>query len=62
MLTQIDDLRVKIRSLTADISHAADIEPLDPMPDEIGSFARQRGQRVDREYLRCQLHADVVAS
>ncbi|CAG9220234.1 MULTISPECIES: hypothetical protein [Burkholderia cepacia complex] len=51
MLTQIDDLRVKIRSLIADISHAADIELLDRMPDEIGSFARHRGQRVDREYL-----------
>nr|WP_244103889.1 hypothetical protein [Burkholderia ambifaria] len=41
-LAQLDDLRIKIRSLVADISHAADIELLDLMADEIGSFARHK--------------------
>ena len=41
-LARIDDLCTKIRSLIADISHAADVELLNQMAGEIGSFARHK--------------------
>ncbi|KAG8154120.1 hypothetical protein [Burkholderia catarinensis] len=49
-LTQLDDLRIKIRSLIADISHTADIELLDLMADEIGSFARHKAAQDARTW------------
>ncbi|HIH2751663.1 hypothetical protein L3V59_10810 [Burkholderia aenigmatica] len=49
-LTQLDDLRIKIRSLIADISHTADIELLDMMADEIGSFARYKAAQDARTW------------
>ncbi|ESS40445.1 hypothetical protein P355_2628 [Burkholderia cenocepacia KC-01] len=41
-LARFDALRIEIRALIAEISHAADIELLDLMADEIGSFARHK--------------------
>ncbi|PFH28555.1 hypothetical protein BX604_2311 [Burkholderia sp. JKS000303] len=41
-LARIDAIRTEIRALVADISHAADIDLLDLMADEIGSFARHK--------------------
>ncbi|WP_431819637.1 hypothetical protein [Burkholderia sp. F1] len=49
-LAQIDDLRIKIRSLITDISHAADVELLDLMADEIGSFARHKAAQDARTW------------
>ncbi|WP_233634640.1 hypothetical protein [Burkholderia cenocepacia] len=49
-LAQIDDLRTKIRSLITDISHAADVELLDLMADEIGSFARHKAAQDARTW------------
>ncbi|AOR69071.1 hypothetical protein BBJ41_16915 [Burkholderia stabilis] len=41
-LTRLDSLRIEIRGLITEISHAADVELLDLMADEIGSFARHK--------------------
>ncbi|WP_244321712.1 hypothetical protein [Burkholderia reimsis] len=41
-LARFDALRIEIRSLITEISHAADVELLDLMADEIGSFARHK--------------------
>ncbi|WP_367189674.1 hypothetical protein [Burkholderia sp. Ed8] len=41
-LARLDALRLEIRALITEISHAADIELLDLMADEIGSFARYK--------------------
>nr|WP_185643673.1 hypothetical protein [Burkholderia cenocepacia] len=41
-LARLDALRIEIRALIVDISHAADVELLDLMADEIGSFARHK--------------------
>ncbi|WP_334033750.1 hypothetical protein [Burkholderia cepacia] len=41
-LARLDALRTEIRSLVIDISHAADVEVLNLMADEIGSFARHK--------------------
>ncbi|WGS43091.1 hypothetical protein LFL97_06060 [Burkholderia sp. JSH-S8] len=41
-LARLDTLRLEIRSLITDISHAADVELLDLMADEVGSFARHK--------------------
>ncbi|CAN0626454.1 protein of unknown function [Burkholderia multivorans] len=41
-LARLDALRIQIRALITDISHAADIELLDLMADEVGSFARHK--------------------
>ncbi|WP_431206839.1 hypothetical protein [Burkholderia cepacia] len=49
-LAQIDDLRTKIRSLITDISHAADVELLDLMADEVGSFARHKAAQDARTW------------
>ncbi|MCA7969726.1 hypothetical protein LGM42_07435 [Burkholderia sp. AU39826] len=49
-LARIDYLRTKIRSLIANISHAADVELLDLMADEIGSFARHNAAQDARTW------------
>ncbi|OJA21998.1 hypothetical protein BGX87_31410 [Burkholderia ubonensis] len=49
-LTRIDALRIEIRSLITDISHAADVELLDLMADEIGSFARHKAAQDARTW------------
>ncbi|WP_254225666.1 hypothetical protein [Burkholderia glumae] len=49
-LTRLDALRTEIRSLVIDISHAADVELLDLMADEIGSFARHKAAQDARTW------------
>ncbi|KWE65027.1 hypothetical protein WL77_05485 [Burkholderia ubonensis] len=49
-LARIDALRIEIRSLITDISHAADVELLDLMADEVGSFARHRAAQDARTW------------
>ncbi|HEF5152749.1 TPA: hypothetical protein SAR15_001560 [Burkholderia multivorans] len=49
-LARFDALRVEIRSLVVDISHAADIEMLDLMADEVGSFARHKAAQEARTW------------
>ncbi|WP_244138055.1 hypothetical protein [Burkholderia sp. BCC0398] len=49
-LARFDALRVEIRVLIAEISHAADIELLDLMSDEIGSFARHKAAQDARTW------------
>ena len=47
-LTRLDALRTEIRALVIEISHAADVELLDLMADEIGSFARHKAAHEAR--------------
>lgn len=47
-LRRLDALRIEIRALIAEISHAADVELLDLMADEIGSFARHKAAQDAR--------------
>ncbi len=49
-LTRLDALRNEIRALITEISHAADVELLDLMADEIGSFARHRAAQDARTW------------
>ncbi|MCA8255582.1 hypothetical protein LGM89_20130 [Burkholderia sp. AU31624] len=49
-LAQLDALRIKIRSLISEISHAADVELLNLMADEIGSFARHKAAQDARTW------------
>ncbi|KWD85103.1 hypothetical protein WL71_07405 [Burkholderia ubonensis] len=49
-LARIDALRIEIRSLVTEISHAADVELLDLMADEVGSFARHRAAQDARTW------------
>jgi hypothetical protein len=49
-LAQLDALRIKIRSLLSEISHAADVELLDLMADEIGSFAHHKAAQDARTW------------
>lgn len=49
-LTRLDALRVEIRALITEISHAADVELLDLMADEIGSFARHKAAQDARTW------------
>jgi hypothetical protein len=42
MFAQIDALRIEIRKLTEDVALAADIELLDLMRDEVGSYSRHK--------------------
>ncbi|KVG22973.1 hypothetical protein WK92_06260 [Burkholderia ubonensis] len=49
-LARLDALRIQIRSLITEISHAADIELLDLMADEIGSFARHKAAQDARTW------------
>ncbi len=49
-LTRFDALRIEIRTLIAEVSHAADIELLDLMADEVGSFARHKAAQEARTW------------
>ncbi|MBN3779211.1 hypothetical protein G3O06_16865 [Burkholderia sp. Ac-20345] len=49
-LTRLDALRTEIRALVIEISHAADVELLDLMADEIGSFARHKAAQDARTW------------
>ncbi|WP_230944081.1 hypothetical protein [Burkholderia diffusa] len=49
-LARLDALRIDIRALVAEISHAADIELLDLMAGEIGSFGRHRAAQDARTW------------
>ncbi|KVP17838.1 hypothetical protein BGV60_23115 [Burkholderia ubonensis] len=49
-LAQLDALRIQIRALITEISHAADVELLDLMADEIGSFARHKAAQDARTW------------
>ncbi|WP_232459199.1 hypothetical protein [Burkholderia ubonensis] len=49
-LAQLDALRIQIRALITEISHAADVELLDLMADEVGSFARHRAAQDARTW------------
>ncbi|MGY4831994.1 hypothetical protein [Burkholderia pyrrocinia] len=47
-LTRLDALRIQIRTLIAEVSRATDVELLDLMADEIGSFARHKAAQDAR--------------
>ena len=47
---RIEALRATIRDLVAEISHAADVELLDLMADEIGSFTRHKAAQDARTW------------
>ncbi|KVC74682.1 hypothetical protein WI73_05775 [Burkholderia ubonensis] len=49
-LAQLDALRIQIRTLITEISHAADVELLDLMADEVGSFARHKAAQDARTW------------
>ncbi|KVL54528.1 hypothetical protein WT01_00485 [Burkholderia cepacia] len=49
-LPRLDALRIEIRALITEISHAADVELLDLMADEIGSFARHKAAQDARTW------------
>ncbi|WP_244255708.1 hypothetical protein [Burkholderia vietnamiensis] len=49
-LMRLDALRIEIRALITEISHAADVELLDLMADEIGSFARHKAAQDARTW------------
>lgn len=49
-LARLDALRIEIRVLVTEISHAADVELLDLMADEIGSFARHKAVQDARTW------------
>ncbi|WP_244109876.1 hypothetical protein [Burkholderia ambifaria] len=49
-LARLDALRIEIRELITEISHAADVELLDLMADEIGSFARHKAAQDARTW------------
>ncbi|MCA7945183.1 hypothetical protein [Burkholderia vietnamiensis] len=49
-LARLDALRIEIRAVITEISHAADVELLDLMADEIGSFARHKAAQDARTW------------
>jgi len=49
-LAQLDALRIQIRTLITEISHAADVELLNLMADEIASFARHKAAQDARTW------------
>lgn len=49
-LSRLDALRIEIGALVTEISHAADVELLDLMTDEIGSFARHKAAQDARTW------------
>ena len=51
MLARLDALRVEIRALIIEITHAADVELLDLMADEIRSFARHKAAQDARTWV-----------
>jgi hypothetical protein len=50
MFARIDALRIEIRKLTEDVALAADIELLDLMRDEIGSYSRHKAAQEARTW------------
>ncbi|MBR8005607.1 hypothetical protein KDX06_08635 [Burkholderia vietnamiensis] len=49
-LARLDALRIEIRALITEISHSADVELLDLMADEIGSFACHKAAQDARTW------------
>ncbi|WP_334033568.1 hypothetical protein [Burkholderia gladioli] len=49
-LARFDALRIEIRTLITEVSHAADVDLLDLMADEIGSFARHKAAQKARTW------------
>ncbi|VWC58562.1 hypothetical protein BCO18430_00602 [Burkholderia contaminans] len=49
-LARLDAIRIESRALITEISHAADVELLDLMADEIGSFARHKAAQDARTW------------
>ena len=49
-LTRLDALRIEIRALITEISHAADVDLLDLMADKTGAFARQKAAQDARTW------------
>lgn len=49
-LARLDALRIEIRALITEISHAADVELLDLMADQIGSFAHHKAAQDARTW------------
>lgn len=49
-LMRLDALRIEIRALITEISHAADVELLDLMVAEVGSFARHKAAQDARTW------------
>ncbi|WP_254212145.1 hypothetical protein [Burkholderia multivorans] len=49
-LARLDAIRIEIRALITEISHAADVELLDLMADEVGSFARHKAAQEARTW------------
>ncbi|WP_322038416.1 hypothetical protein [Burkholderia cenocepacia] len=47
---RLEAVRIAIRELIVEISHAADVELLDLMADEIGSFARHKAAQDARTW------------
>ena len=50
MFARIDALRIEIRKLTEDVALAADIELLDLMRDEVGSYSRHKAAQEARTW------------
>nr|WP_230972154.1 hypothetical protein [Burkholderia vietnamiensis] len=49
-LARLDALRIEIRALITDISHTADVELLNLMADEVGSFTRHKAAQDARTW------------
>ncbi|WP_244104092.1 hypothetical protein [Burkholderia ambifaria] len=49
-LARLDALRAEVRSLVIEISQAADVELLDLMADEVGSYARHKAAQEARTW------------
>ncbi|KVG59253.1 hypothetical protein [Burkholderia territorii] len=49
-LAQLDALRTHVHDLITEISHAADVELLDLMADDVGSFARHKAAQDARTW------------
>ncbi|MBU9605275.1 hypothetical protein C6P98_14240 [Burkholderia multivorans] len=49
-LAQLDALRTHVPDLITEISHAADVELLDQMADDVGSFARHKAAQDARTW------------
>ncbi|MDN7963432.1 MULTISPECIES: hypothetical protein [Burkholderia cepacia complex] len=49
-LARLDAIRIEIRALITEISHAADVELLDLMADADGSFARHKAAQEARTW------------
>ncbi|MBU9207795.1 hypothetical protein C6Q35_06585 [Burkholderia multivorans] len=47
---RLEALRIEIRSLVVEISHAADVDLLDVMADEVGSFAHYKAAEEARTW------------